>query len=165
MWKLLKNTAPIHPGTVPEASDPTLSYANRMRSDRQWRSLQSAFSTSGKETLTLFQRTLKELGIQHKLIRPFTPRHNGKSGNAATARIMNVFTSHTFYSFEDFSCSFKPINRRDYNQFPMRPLGKSPQTVLREFIDRGVICLTNLHFKKQFKRFKRRLEKKSSMLL
>ena len=36
------------------------------------------FSTSGKETLTLFQRTLKELGIQHKLIRPFTPRHNGK---------------------------------------------------------------------------------------
>ena len=28
------------------------------------------FSTSGKETLTLFQRTLKELGIQHKLIRP-----------------------------------------------------------------------------------------------
>ena len=38
---------------------PTLSYANQMRSDRQRRELQSAFSTSGKETLTLFQRTLR----------------------------------------------------------------------------------------------------------
>ena len=36
------------------------------------------FSTAGKETLTLFQRKLEEHGIHHKLIRPFTPRHNGK---------------------------------------------------------------------------------------
>ncbi|WP_330593907.1 DDE-type integrase/transposase/recombinase [Sellimonas intestinalis] len=36
------------------------------------------FSTSGEETLTLFQRVLKEQGICHKLIRPFTPRNNGK---------------------------------------------------------------------------------------
>ena len=27
---------------------------------------------------TLFEKTLSELGIQHKLIRPYTPRHNGK---------------------------------------------------------------------------------------
>ena len=45
-------------------------------------------------------------------------------------------SSHTFYSFEDFSKQLQTYTRRDYNQFPMRPLGwKSPQTVLREFID------------------------------
>ena len=97
------------------------------------------FSTSGKETLTLFQRTLKELGIQHKLIRPFTPRHNGKVERSHRKDNERFYTSHTFYSFEDFSKQLQTYNRRDYNQFPMRPLGwKSPQTVLREFIDRGV---------------------------
>ena len=48
------------------------------------------FSTSGKETLTLFQRTLKEHGIRHKLIRPFTPRHNGKV-ERSHRKIMNGF--------------------------------------------------------------------------
>ena len=36
------------------------------------------FSTPGQVTLTAFQRVLQEHGIRHKLIRPFTPRHNGK---------------------------------------------------------------------------------------
>ena len=36
------------------------------------------FTQPGKETLTMFQRTLKDNNIRHKLIRPFTPRHNGK---------------------------------------------------------------------------------------
>ncbi len=30
------------------------------------------------EDFTLFERKLKELGIKHKRIRPFTPKHNGK---------------------------------------------------------------------------------------
>ena len=50
-----------------------------------------------------------------------------------------MFVCWKYYSFEDFSKQLQTYNRRDYNQFPMRPLGwKSPQTVLREFIDRGV---------------------------
>ena len=45
------------------------------------------------------------------------------------------YASHTFYSFEDFSIQLQIYNRRDYNQFPMRPLGwKSPQTVSKKFI-------------------------------
>ena len=32
----------------------------------------------GKQTPTLFERVLQKYNIQHKLIRPFTPRHNGK---------------------------------------------------------------------------------------
>ena len=36
------------------------------------------FGGSAPDNLTLFERTLKQCGVQHKLIRPFTPRHNGK---------------------------------------------------------------------------------------
>ena len=32
----------------------------------------------GSDNPTLFQERLAEHGIRHKLIRPFTPRHNGK---------------------------------------------------------------------------------------
>ena len=93
------------------------------------------FPTSGKKTLTLFQRVLKEHGIRHKLIRPFTPRHNGKVERSHRKDNERFYASHTFYSFEDFSRQLQVYNRRDYNLFPMRPLGwKAPQTVLKEFI-------------------------------
>ena len=35
-------------------------------------------SYGGSEKLTVFQIRLADYGIKHKLIRPFTPRHNGK---------------------------------------------------------------------------------------
>lgn len=97
------------------------------------------FSTSGKETMTLFQRRLQGHGIRHKLIRPSTPRHNGKVERSHRKDNERFYASHTFYSFEDFSKQLQIYNRKDYNQFPMRPLGwKSPQTVLKEFIAFGV---------------------------
>lgn len=33
------------------------------------------------------------------------------------------YATHRFYSFEDFAKQLKAYNRRDYNSFPMRPLG------------------------------------------
>ena len=36
----------------------------------------SRFSNSRKDRPTFFEQTAMELGIQHKLIRPYTPRHN-----------------------------------------------------------------------------------------
>lgn len=97
------------------------------------------FSTSRKETLTLFQRVLQEYGIRNKLIRPFTSRHNGKIERSHRKDNERFYASHTFYSFEDFSKQLKTYNHKDYNQFPMRPLGwKSPQTILKEFIQYGV---------------------------
>lgn len=36
------------------------------------------FAQSNRELVTLFERTAAELDIRHKLIRPYTPRHNGK---------------------------------------------------------------------------------------
>ena len=49
---------------------------------------------------------------------------------------MSVFyATHTFYSFEDFAKQLKVYNRRDYNNFPMRPLGwKSPNQVLKDYL-------------------------------
>ena len=35
-------------------------------------------SSKSDKDLTLFEKKLAELGIEHKKIRPFTPRHNGK---------------------------------------------------------------------------------------
>lgn len=32
----------------------------------------------GSDKPTIFQVRLAQMGIRHKLIRPFTPRHNGK---------------------------------------------------------------------------------------
>ena len=97
------------------------------------------FSTPGQVTLTAFQRVLQEHGIRHKLIRPFTPRHNGKVERSHRKDNERFYASHTFYSFADFSRQLQLYNRRDDNRFPMRPLGwKSPQTVLDEFVKHGV---------------------------
>ena len=97
------------------------------------------FSTPGQVTLTALQRVLQEHGIRHKLIRPFTPRHNGKVERSHRKDNERFYASHTFYSFADFSRQLQLYNRRDYNRFPMRPLGwKSPQTVLDEFVKYGV---------------------------
>lgn len=97
------------------------------------------FSAGSESNLTLFQKRLAEHGIRHKQIRPFTPRHNGKVERSHRKDNERFYASHTFYSFEDFSKQLKAYNRRDYNLFPMRPLGwKSPAAVLKEFIQWGV---------------------------
>ncbi len=36
------------------------------------------FSNSKRDLTTLFESAAAQLGIRHKLIRPYTPRHNGK---------------------------------------------------------------------------------------
>ena len=93
------------------------------------------FQSDSTADLTLFQKRLKEYGIRHKQIRPFTPRHNGKVERSHRKDNERFYATHSFYSFEDFSKQLLVYNRREYNHFPMRPLGwKSPHTVLQEFI-------------------------------
>ena len=101
------------------------------------------------EDLTLFERKLKELGIKHKKIRPFTPRHNGKVERSHRKDNERFYATHCFFSFEDFRIQLKRYNYRDYNCFPMRPLGwKSPKDTLHDFIKHGVtyVCQTNISF-------------------
>ena len=94
---------------------------------------------SPKTMPTLFEARLKDFGIRHKLIRPATPRHNGKVERSHRKDNENFYAIHKFYSFEDFSNQLKRYNYREYNKFPMRPLGwKSPQDTLHDFIRYGV---------------------------
>ena len=82
---------------------------------------------------TLFEKTLAELGIQHKLIRPFTPRHNGKVERSHRKDNEEFYASHTFFSFDDFQKQLA-VRQRQYNNFPMRPLNwRSPKQVLFSF--------------------------------
>lgn len=92
-----------------------------------------------KANPSMFEKKLRTLGIKHKLIRPFTPRHNGKVERSHRKDNERFYATHTFYSFNDFSKQLNIYNRRDYNNFPMRPLGwKSPRTTLINFLKYGV---------------------------
>lgn len=91
--------------------------------------------TSNHEKPTLFQKHLEAHGIRHKTIRPYTPRHNGKVERSHRKDNERFYATHLFYSFEDFSKQLKEYNRREYNLFPMRPLGwKSPKEVLDDYL-------------------------------
>ena len=91
--------------------------------------------TTHRDKPTLFQVHLALHGIRHKVIRPFTPRHNGKVERSHRKDNERFYATHTFYSFEDFSKQLKVYNRRDYNNFPMRPLGwKTPNQALQDYL-------------------------------
>lgn len=89
---------------------------------------------AGGGTPTLFEASLKQHGIRHKLIRPYTPRHNGKVERSHRKDNEYFYASHSFFSFDDFSKQLVRHNQK-YNSFPMRPLGwKSPREYLRAFL-------------------------------
>lgn len=91
--------------------------------------------TSRRDKPTLFQARLGQHGIRHKLIRPFTPRHNGKVERSHRKDNERFYATHSFDSFEDFARQLEVYNRRDYNNFPMRPLGwKTPEQVLKDYL-------------------------------
>ena len=79
------------------------------------------FSNSKRNLPTLLEATARELGIRHKLIRPYTPRHNGKVGRSHREDQKRFYSSHCFYSLADFDKQLSVHNRRS-NNFPMRPL-------------------------------------------
>lgn len=88
---------------------------------------------SRKKPLTLFEKTLAELGIRHKKIKPFTPRHNGKVERSHRKDNEEFYACHTFYSFDGFAKQLA-VRQRRYNAFPMRPLNwMSPKDVLYSF--------------------------------
>ena len=79
------------------------------------------FSNSQKDKLTLFEKTAQELGIRHKLIRPYTPRHNGKVERSHREDQRLFYDSHSFYSLDDFGGQLAAHQSRTNNR-PMRPL-------------------------------------------
>ena len=81
----------------------------------------------------MFEQLLREEGIEHQKIRPYTPRHNGKVERSHRKDNGISILATNSYSLEDFQKQLA-VHNRNYNNFPMRPLGwKSPQEVLRSF--------------------------------
>ena len=84
------------------------------------------------------EHSLKQSGIRHKLIRPFTPRHNGKVERSHRKDNEYFYATHKFYSFDDFKAQLAVLSRK-YNSFSMRPLKwQSPKKVLHDFLAFGV---------------------------
>ncbi len=84
------------------------------------------FSQSKRNSQTLFEATAANMGIRHKLIRPYTPRHNGKVERSHREDQKRFYSSHSFYSFCDFDSQLN-VHLRRSNSIPMRPLCyKSP---------------------------------------
>lgn len=79
------------------------------------------FSASKRDVPTRFELFAHHLGIRHKLIRPYTPRHNGKVERSHREDQKRFYASHRFYSLKDFENQLAVHNRRS-NNFPMRPL-------------------------------------------
>ena len=58
---------------------------------------------------TMFEEALKEAGIEHKLIKPKTPRHNGKVERSHRKDQERFYYNKVFCSFEDFKILGKRI--------------------------------------------------------
>lgn len=78
----------------------------------------SLYETNKK---TMFEKKLEELGIKHKLIKPKTPRHNGKVERSHRKDQERFYYNKVFCSFEDFKNRLK-YWEKVYNDFPMKPL-------------------------------------------
>ena len=106
----------------------------------RWNSAEFTRHLSNEQP-TLFEKALAAHGIRHKLIRVFTPRHNGKVERSHRKDNEYFYATHKFYSFNDFKNQLA-VHSRKYNAFPMRPLKwQSPKMVLHDFLAFGVTYL------------------------
>ena len=82
------------------------------------------FLTGRQDCPSLFEKNAAELGVRHKCIRPYTPRHNGKVERSYREDQKRFYSYHSFYPLDDFAKQLAIRNRRS-NNVPMRPLGRS----------------------------------------
>ena len=91
------------------------------------------FSNSKRNQVTLFEKTATDLGIRHKLIKPYTPRHNGKVERSHREDQKRFYNTHSFFSLDDFGGQLAAHQTRTINR-PMRPLHwASPRQFLLAF--------------------------------
>ena len=91
------------------------------------------FSNSKRDIPTLFEAAAAELHIQHKRIKPYTPRHNGKVERSHREDQRLFYDTHSFYSLDDFGGQLAAHQSRTNNR-PMRPLKwLSPNEVLSSY--------------------------------
>ena len=88
-----------------------------------------------------FDSLCEELGIVHKLIKPRTPRHNGKVERSHRNDNERFYKNLKFYSFDDLQMQMKAYLKRS-NNIPSVALGwKSPVDMRKEHLlkDFGII--------------------------
>lgn len=85
---------------------------------------------------TMFEKRLKELKIEHSLIRPHTPTQNGKVERSHRKDQERFYYKRVFVSLEDLKEKGKRW-LKEYNNFPMRPLNwMSPKEKLLEYMSK-----------------------------
>lgn len=72
-------------------------------------------------SITLFEETAHKLGITTKLIKPYTPRHNGKVERSHREDQKIFYSCRSFFSLDDFRKQLAAHQNRTNNR-PMRPL-------------------------------------------
>ena len=86
-----------------------------------------------KKKKTLFEKTLEELGIEYRTIKPHTPKQNGRVERSHRKDQERFYYNKVFWSLEDLRNRGADW-RKEYNNFPMRPLGwLSPKEFLRKY--------------------------------
>ena len=86
--------------------------------------------------ITMFELGLKKNGIHHDLIKPYTPKHNGKVERSHRKDNERFYNCHRFYSLEDANQQLQ-VYLKQYNNFPMQPLKwKSPNELLRDYFNK-----------------------------
>lgn len=94
--------------------------------------LTNRFSSSKRDLQSLFEITANSLGVRHKLIRPYTPRHNGKVERSHREDVKRFYSCHVFYSLDDFDRQLNAYQIRS-NNIPMRPIHwRSPRDFFRD---------------------------------
>ena len=95
-----------------------------------------------KNKKTIFESTLEELGIEYKTIKPYTPKENGKVERSHRKDQERFYYKNIFWSLEDLRNRGKKW-RKEYNNFPMRPLGwLSPNEFLKRYKSQEKSLLT-----------------------
>ena len=86
-----------------------------------------------KSKKTMFENTLEELGLEYKVIKPHTPKQNGRVERSHRKDQERFYYKRVFYNLEDLRNQGKEW-RKEYNNFPMRPLGwLSPREFIKKY--------------------------------
>lgn len=85
---------------------------------------------------TMFEKRMEEMGIEHKLIKPRTPRHNGKVERSHRNDNERFYSWITFYSIEDLRKQGAAYLKRS-NRIPMAVLGYLTPKEKREELERA----------------------------
>lgn len=82
---------------------------------------------------TLFETTLKQLGINHRRTRPYSPWQNGKVERSHKIDGERFYSRNEFTSVEELKKKLKRYNSR-YNNIAKKVLGfKSPNEIIEEY--------------------------------